>query len=143
MLDWTSISITGLLILTASLMVSNAGGFRSTYPYNLHIGSHLSLSSWTAIIGLEFSPFPLYPSSTTHGTIWFKIPDQKTHYRWRAQTINFTECTRNSSIQDTSKIWDQAITCYPHRIKWLNYKTFVVKEIMKTIGRPRLPLVVK
>ena len=57
MLDWTSISITGLLILTASLMVSNLGGSRSTYPYNLNIGSRLSVSSWTAIIGLEFSLF--------------------------------------------------------------------------------------
>ncbi|KAN0119241.1 hypothetical protein V8E51_001449 [Hyaloscypha variabilis] len=57
MLDWISISIAGLLILTATLMVSNVGGSRSTYPYSLHIGSHLSVSSWTAIIGLEFSLF--------------------------------------------------------------------------------------
>ncbi|MCJ1394154.1 hypothetical protein MMC18_007032 [Xylographa bjoerkii] len=57
MLDWISISATTLLILSAVLMIANVEGSWSTYPYPLHIGGQLSISSWTAIIGVEFSLF--------------------------------------------------------------------------------------
>ncbi|KAF8865247.1 hypothetical protein BDZ45DRAFT_668692 [Acephala macrosclerotiorum] len=56
--DWTSLAIITLLILTSALLLSNSTTYPTcAFPSPLHIGSHLSPSTWTALVSIQFSLF--------------------------------------------------------------------------------------